>query len=245
MQNGRRLLIGGTSILSSLVALLGVGTLGLVAYFSPWTYRWSQARRLRSQLGRKRVLTLTYDDGPNLGMTPRLLDLLNAFDVNATFFMLGQHVERCPQMVERVLAAGHDIGCHADRHLNAWIVPPWRAVADIEAGYRKMERWLPRDGMFRPPYGKLTLPTWLCLRLRRAPVWWWTVDSGDTWEVPPQPQEIVNQIIDEGGGIVLMHDLDGSEDRKEFVLKTSSLLLEAAQRGCFEIKPLSELAKLC
>jgi peptidoglycan-N-acetylglucosamine deacetylase len=211
------------------------------AYLSPWLWRRAQARRLREELGRRRILALTYDDGPSPGMTPRLLSLLRSFDARAAFFMLGEHVQQYPQLVDRVLADGHDIGCHSDRHLNSWKVTPWHAIADVNAGYGKMHHWLPRNGMFRPPHGKLTLPMWLFLRLRGAPVWWWTIDSGDTWAVLPQPREIVTRVVDQGGGIVLMHDLDECQQRTEFVLETSSLLLEAARGGHFEVRPLREL----
>ncbi len=76
-----------------------------------------------------------------------------------------------------------------------------------------LSRWIQPDGMFRPPYGKITLPTYWSLRRRNAPVWWWTIDSGDTRKVLPNPQQIADKLRKEGGGIVLMHDLDRTQER--------------------------------
>src|SRR5579864_5876481 len=90
---------------------LSIATAALMpaAYLSPWLWRKNEARRLRIELGRRRVVALTYDDGPSSGMTPRVLDLLASFNVKATFFMLGQRARAHPQLVDRVLAEGHDI----------------------------------------------------------------------------------------------------------------------------------------
>jgi peptidoglycan/xylan/chitin deacetylase (PgdA/CDA1 family) len=226
--------------LSSLLAASSVGVVPL-GYFSPWTWRIAQAQWRRKQLAKERVLALTYDDGPSAKLTPTLLDLLASFDVRASFFMLGGHARSHPRIVDRVLAEGHDVGCHGDRHLNAWTVAPWRAIADIRAGYRKMVSWVPPDGMFRPPHGKITLATWAYLGIRGAPVWWWTVDSGDTRGILPQSKDVVERVVREGGGIVLMHDLEASTTHSKFVIETSGLLLEAADREGIDVKPLREL----
>jgi peptidoglycan/xylan/chitin deacetylase (PgdA/CDA1 family) len=99
--------------------------------------------------------------------------------------------------------------------------------------------------MFRPPYGKMTLPTFWSLRQRGAPVWWWTIDSGDTFETLPSIDRVVEMVSRRTGGIVLMHD--GSIDprpqhRNDFVLKLTEALLDMAQRDSLRIVPLRELA---
>ena len=133
------------------------------------------------------------------------------------------------------------MGCHSDQHFNAWKVDPWRAVADINAGYDRLSSWVASDGMYRPPFGKMTLPTHLAIRSRGAPVGWWTINSGDTHTPLPQPKRVVDRLLREGGGVVLMHDLERSPDRNAFVLEATAHLLEAAARESFKIKRLSEL----
>ncbi len=220
-----------------------IGLAGSAVYFSPWLWRQYRMNRVHREVVKNRILALTYDDGPSSAFTPQLLDLLQRRDARATFFMLGRHAQQHPHIVDRVIEEGHDVGCHSDQHLHAWKTLPWDAVADIDAGYERLSRWVQPDGMFRPPYGKMTLPTYWSIRRRRAPVWWWTIDSGDTHNVPPTASQVADKLKREGGGIVLMHDLDRTQPRNEFVLEVTAALLDVAQRESFQVKPLRELCQ--
>jgi peptidoglycan-N-acetylglucosamine deacetylase len=210
-------------------------------YFSPWLWRRWYMRALQRRVSIDRVLCLTYDDGPSGVVTPRLLDLLNSKKAKATFFMLGQSARLFSDVAHRVVKDGHDVGCHSNQHLNAWRVAPWRAVADINAGYDQLSSWVPSDGMFRPPYGKMTFPTYCAVRSRGASTYWWTIDSKDTSKILPKPHEVAYALLRDGGGIVLMHDLDRSKERNEFVLETTALLLDLADRESLTVKRLSDL----
>jgi len=219
-----------------------IGGFGSAAYFSPLLWRRYRMNRIRREVVKNRILALTYDDGPS-PLTPQVLDLLHRQDARATFFMLGRHVREHPHIVDRVIKEGHDVGCHSDQHLNAWKALPWEAIADINAGYEHLSPWIQQNGMFRPPHGKMTLPTYWSIRRRKAPVWWWTIDSGDTHNLLPSTNQLADRLRREGGGIVLMHDLDRAQPRNEFVLKMTSALLEVARKESFRIKPLSELCQ--
>src|SRR5271155_2670976 len=220
-----------------------IGLAGSAVYFSPWFWRQYRMNRVKREVVKNRILALTYDDGPSGVFTPQLLDLLQRRDVRATFFMLGRQAQQHPQIVDRVVKEGHDVGCHSDQHLNAWKALPWQAVADIDAGYERLSPWIQPNAMFRPPYGKMTLPTYRSLRRRGAPVWWWTIDSGDTHEVLPSPGQVADRLRSEGGGIVLMHDLDRAQPRNEFVLELTAALLDVAQRESLKVMLLRELCK--
>jgi peptidoglycan/xylan/chitin deacetylase (PgdA/CDA1 family) len=220
-----------------------IGLAGSAVYFSPWLWRRYRMNRVRQEVVRDRILALTYDDGPSSGLTPQLLDLLQNRGARASFFMLGRHAQQHPEIVDRVVKEGHDVGCHSDQHLNAWKALPWEAVADIDAGYERLSAWIEPAGMFRPPYGKMTLPTYWSLRRRGAPVWWWTIDSGDSHATLPSTKQVTDRLLSEGGGIVLMHDLARTKPRDEFVLELTRTLLDVAQRESFQIKPLRELCQ--
>jgi peptidoglycan/xylan/chitin deacetylase (PgdA/CDA1 family) len=220
-----------------------IGLAGSAIYFSPWLWRQHRMNRVRRELVKNRILVLTYDDGPSPVLTPQLLDLLQSRRARATFFMLGRHAQQYPHIVDRVIEAGHDVGCHSDQHLHAWKVLPWEAVADIDAGYEKLSPWIAANAMFRPPYGKMTLSTYLSVRRRRAPVWWWTIDSGDTHQAMLTANQVADRLRRDGGGIVLMHDLDRTQPRNSFVLELTETLLDVAQRESFQIKPLRELCQ--
>jgi peptidoglycan-N-acetylglucosamine deacetylase len=225
-----------------MIALLtSAGVIGLTTYFSPHIERLYSARGLRKLATSRRTLVLTYDDGPSGSVTPELLDLLQRYSARATFFMLGRSVQQHPSVADRILNEGHDVGCHTNRHLNAWKVSPWEAVRDIDAGYRSLSAWVPPTSAFRPPYGKMTLPTYLAIRRRGASIGWWTIDSGDTRNPLPQPYQVVEAVIKQGGGVVLMHDLDRTRERNDFVLRTTALLLNEAKREGLTIESLSNL----
>jgi peptidoglycan-N-acetylglucosamine deacetylase len=218
-----------------------IGLAGSAAYYSPWLWRRYRMNRVRREVVKNRILALTYDDGPSSALTPLLLDLLQSNGARATFFMLGRHAQQYPQIVDRVLSEGHDIGCHSDQHLNAWKVLPSQSIADIDAGYERLSRWIQPNGMFRPPHGKMTLPTYWSIRRRKAPVWWWTIDSGDTREVLPNLTQVAERLRKAGGGIVLMHDLDRTHERNDYVLELTAALLDLAQKESFKVTPLREI----
>jgi peptidoglycan/xylan/chitin deacetylase (PgdA/CDA1 family) len=221
----------------------GISAGGAAAYFSPWAWRQRRMSRIRRQVADSRVLALTYDDGPSNTVTPEILDLLGRRGVHATFFMLGCNARQYPEVVDRAIAEGHEVGCHTYRHLNAWKTTPWRAVADIQAGYEGLSRWIRPDALFRPPHGKMTLPTYWELRRRGAPVWWWTLDSGDTNATRPEASEVADWLRRDRGGIVLMHDLDRGQERRDFVLKTTEALLDVAKRESMRVVTLGELCR--
>jgi peptidoglycan/xylan/chitin deacetylase (PgdA/CDA1 family) len=155
--------------------------------------------------------------------------------------MLARSAQQNTSVADRVVDDGHDVGCHSDRHLNAWKADPWAAVADINAGYDKLAPWVGPNGMYRPPFGKMTLPTSYAIRRRGARIGWWTIDSGDTHSPLPRPNEVADRLVREGGGVVLMHDLDRSSDRNDFVLETTDLLLDIAGREALNVRRLSDL----
>lgn len=218
----------------------GIGAAGFSAYYSPWLWRQYRMSRIARHLQQNRVLALTYDDGPSAEVTSSLLDLLKERRAHATFFMMGSQAELYPQLADRVIAEGHEIGCHTYHHLNAWTSTPWSAIADIGAGYERLAPWIQPDTMFRPPYGKMTLPTFLATRRRNAPVWWWTIDSGDTHKNPPNSSQVVDSLRRAGGGIVLLHDT-GSQQKKKFVLQVTDDLLQVAASDGFKVVTLGEL----
>jgi len=225
--------------------LAALGTLVLLAYFSPWLWRQRVMSRVRRQASERKLLALTYDDGPSARLTPEILSILRAYNAKATFFVVGERAREHSEIVDRIVEEGHEIGCHSDQHLNAWRTLPWRAVADISDGYRSLSRWIPSDGKFRPPHGKMTLPTYLSIRRRGASVWWWTINTKDTFRALPTIREIENAVLLARGGIVLLHDLhlqSGAEDRDRFVIDMTTALLELARRESFVVAPLKELS---
>ncbi len=132
---------------------LAAAAAGLIAYGA--VYPRSQlfgATVCRTNSPRK--LALTFDDGPNPAITPKLLDLLDRFQARATFFVIGKHARECPDLLKETAARGHVIGNHTDAHPNLfWLKPDQITVElrccnfSIVAATGAPPRW------FRPPFG--------------------------------------------------------------------------------------------
>ena len=231
--------------LDPVVIAAGAGTAALAAvgasYLIPAALRFRQTQRLGRQLRHERILALTYDDGPSPVVTSEILSLLKSYNAPATFFMIGRHAERYPAIASKVIAEGHEVGCHSYGHLNQWKCGSSQGVKDITEGYEALRRWVRSDGLFRPPFGKMTLSTYLAVRRRGAKVAWWTHDSGDSFDELPSPHPFCERIQRDGGGIVLMHDLDRSAPRNEFVLEITRSLLELSARERIRLVRLSEV----
>lgn len=196
-----------------------------------------------------RALVLTYDDGPGGLTTSHILDCLVSKRAHATFFLLGFRSEGLESVVNRMKAEGNEIACHTYQHLHAWKAPRREIIADIARGYESLARWVSPDGLFRPPYGKMTWKTWSYLRdIRRAPIGWWTIDSGDTAQDIPDPSSVVNRVRRARGGVVLMHDFDretnDANDRRQFVLETTDRLLRLAKSESLNVMTLGHLLEI-
>ena len=211
---------------------LGLGAAGAAGYLAPQALRIPAVSALRRAVRSQRALCLTYDDGPGPETTRLLLDRFPAGG-RATFFAIARGIEAHPDVIERIVSEGHELGAHSAHHLHGWKVDPIRHARDNDAGFRALAPW--SDGerpLFRPTYGKLTAASWAVARRHRARVAWWTVDSGDTWAQLPPVQQVVDAVVADGGGVVLLHDLDRSTPRRDFVLEvTERLLALAADRG--------------
>ncbi len=101
-----------------------------------------------------RKLALTFDDGPNPAITPKLLDLLDRYKARATFFVIGKHARECPELLKETAARGHVIGNHTDAHPNLfWLKPDGITIElrccnfSIKDATGELPRW------FRPPFG--------------------------------------------------------------------------------------------
>lgn len=226
--------------LGAIVALACVG-----AYLSPHALRVARVRRLARWCAANRALALTYDDGPSQELTARVLDVLSERGVKATFFLLGGRAEAAPHVADLLKDEGHELGCHSHEHLHAWKTWPWRARRDVARGFEALARWVGAGGMFRPPYGKMTLLTSCEAWMRGARVGWWTVDSGDTWDPMANAGDAIERVRRAGGGVALLHDFDrdtpDAEERATFVLDVTRGLLDLAEREGWRVLTLGEV----
>src|SRR6266545_4838532 len=100
-------------------------------------------------------VALTFDDGPDPRGTPAVLDALARTGVHATFFVLGEQVEREPALLARVLEAGHDVQVHGYRHLRHTEHDRARIGDDLGEALRALEPHGVHPTLWRLPYGEL------------------------------------------------------------------------------------------
>lgn len=173
-----------------------------------------RARRWRELPGIGRVpargqAVLTFDDGPDAspGETPAILDALDVAGAKATFFLVGEQISESPELVAEIVARGHELGVHGQRHFRHDRVPATESVADIEAGYAALaEATGDTPRFYRPPYGKLTPDgAETCRRLGLEVAYWstWGLD----WE-PLSAERIARRVNRDlgDGAVVLLHD---------------------------------------
>jgi peptidoglycan/xylan/chitin deacetylase (PgdA/CDA1 family) len=158
----------------------------------------------------RKVVALTFDDGPNPDATPIILDTLREKGVHATFFVLGSHAERWPELVHRISAEGHQLGNHGYFHRKLHFKSPFYVSRDIKLGIRAIKRaGAPAPQLFRAPHGfRSPWTTPIASSYGERTVGW----SLGVWDSDrPGAEEIVRRTMEgvEPGSIILLHDGDG------------------------------------
>ncbi len=195
-----------------------------------------------------RRIALTFDDGPSEWTAP-ILDALEAAGGHATFFVVGRYAERRPELLERMHAAGHEIGNHTYDHVDAAHERDDGVLRDqlVRAG-AAIEAAVPAPPqLVRPPYGKDVCRVGrIGAGLGLATTVLWSVQAWD-WDEETTADWIVERVLSEirPGAIVLLHDgappYDASS-RQATVEAVRVLVPELAARG-FELATVSRLLR--
>ncbi|MCL4488919.1 MAG: polysaccharide deacetylase family protein [Chloroflexi bacterium] len=170
--------------------------------------QWLVRNRSRVADHGRPCVALTFDDGPNPASTPKLLDILRAKGVVATFFVIGEHAERYPGIVQRAQAEGHLIGTHTWSHPSLFcFLTPSQLRSQIDRGCDAIQRicgFRPRH--FRSPVGLRHALLGPYLRDAGLEYVSWRVRTRDTFGAPADVlvQRIVDNVVT--GDIVLLHD---------------------------------------
>ncbi len=193
-----------------------------------------------------KVVALTFDDGPSPAWTPKILDALKEAGVKATFFMLGDHVARYPEVARRVAQEGHEIGNHSyDHHVLIYYKPEEleKEIKDTEKVIKEVTGETTR--YFRPPKAWLTEKEKEEIKGMGYRVVLWSLNSKD-W-VTFDDKYIIRYIVRNirPGDIILFHDSGGvfgteGGNRKETV-KTIPRLVEKLKEKGYRFVTISEL----
>ena len=160
--------------------------------------------------GDKPQVALTFDDGPNPNATPAILDALGERGLKASFFILGRHAERWPQLVGRIADEGHCVCNHGYYHRKLHLKSPSYVRTDLELGTRSiLDASGARPRFFRAPHGfRSPWVTWIARSLGQRTVGW----SRGVWDsARPGVDVIAARTVRAAkpGAILLLHDGDG------------------------------------
>ena len=188
-------------------------------------------------------VALTFDDGPDPVSTPQFLRLLEAYDVKATFFLLGFMLDRSPGLAREIADAGHDIALHGYQHINLLRRTPWATRDDLTRAHDLIADLTGAPPRFyRPPYGVLTGSAWrTASRLGMQTVLWtcW----GKDWSAKATPDTVHRTVSRRlaGGGTILLHDADCTSAPESWrsTLGAVPRLIEDCHRDGLQVGPLS------
>ncbi len=163
-------------------------------------------------------LYLTFDDGPTPGITDWVLDILDAYQAKASFFVVGQQAQQHPILLREVLKRGHAVGTHTQHHLNGWKTDSVTYLKDVQAGNESITEVLKSTSpeyqprLFRPPYGRLRSRD--ARKITGQQIVMWNVLASD-WSDTLSVEQVAARVIDNGrdGSIVVFHDSLKAEPR--------------------------------
>lgn len=168
---------------------------------APFFLRWYYPDVTFNRSRKEKKIYLTFDDGPIPEITPWLLDTLATHQVKATFFCVGENIERNRVIYERILAEGHRVGNHTYNHLRGW-----DTADDIYLENVDKCQHLTQTTLFRPPYARAKKSQLKKLH-QHYEVVFWDVLSGD-FDMQISPEKCYQNVIQhaKSGSIIVFHD---------------------------------------
>lgn len=164
----------------------------------------------------KKTVYLTFDDGPIPEITPWVLDVLDEFDVKATFFCVGDNVRKYPDVYQMILDRGHQVGNHTFNHLQG--IRTW-SKRYIENSFLASE-YIKSD-LFRPPHGHVRIPQYFKLR-KHFKIVMWDVVTRDYSKLLT-PDQVLDNVkkYTRDGSVIVFHDSFKAEKNMKYALPRS------------------------
>lgn len=153
-----------------------------------------------------KVVALTFDDGPNVKTTPKVLEVLKEKNVKATFFILGENAVEHPELVKQAASEGHEIASHSYTHRHLSKMGPKDCADELAKAESIISQCASKPRYFRPPGGLFNDNVLEEAKRHGYTTILWSVDPHD-WQ-SPSVSEMIKRVEDnvKPGGIVLMHD---------------------------------------
>ena len=192
--------------------------------------------------GGEKVIFLTFDDGPEPKITPRLLEELEKHRIRATFFPVGQKAAEHPEITKDIAAAGHAIGLHSHSHSRIGNASPADFWADFDAARGVLAKLrVPTLPLFRPPYGVLSPQNAAALQAAGVRTAFWSVDTQDYNPRQHSASAIAARVRANlaPGAVFLLHDGGGNGNR-EGTIGAIAAIAQAAREAGYRFGTLAE-----
>lgn len=191
--------------------------------------------------GGKKLVALTFDDGPAETYTEAYLDILNKYDIHATFFNLGQNVEAYPELAKKVIEQGSEIMSHTYQHQQLSTLDEASLQSEFSNAFADIQENVGvSTTSFRPPYGDFTESAWLKSGGLASVSVLWNQDSEDWRRLGAESIVSASTQGIFSGSIILMHD--GGGDRSQDV-EALPQIIENLQAQGYEFVTVTELMK--
>lgn len=186
----------------------------------------------------EKVIYLTFDDGPIPDVTEFVLETLQQYRAQATFFCIGDNVRKHPKIFNRVQQAGHSIGNHTFNHLNGWKTEDEPYLDNFRQCQQQLG--IPTR-LFRPPYGRMKRSQGTEV-LKTHDVIMWDVLTGD-FSPSLTPETVLKKTLThtEAGSIILFHDSIKAWNRMSYTLPR---VLSHFSEGGFRFEGLPQTSRL-
>lgn len=159
-------------------------------------------------------LKLTFDDGPHPESTPQLLASLKAKQLEATFFCLGEQLERYPDLHQAMLEEGHTVGNHGYKHLSGWTTDYDTYINNVEQGARASSSTL-----YRPPYGRMTPRQYHHIKTQHRIVIWTSMPGDFDFKISKEKVRTEVEKAYKENGIIVLHDNPSSLQKVLYALE--------------------------
>jgi len=190
-------------------------------------------------------VALTFDDGPDPVYTPQVLDVLKKYNVKATFFLVGERVEKNPSIVKRIYEEGHTIANHSWDHANLNTLNEYELeqdMADTDNSIKKIISKRPK--LMRPPYGAANTSTLEQLNNMGYKVIHWSVDTLD-WKAKTKEEVLARTLPDiHEGAIILFHSAGGKGQSLMPTINALPTIIETLQEKGIEMVTVDDLLSL-
>lgn len=184
---------------------------------------------------KRNTIYLTFDDGPIPNVTSWVLEELKKYNAKATFFCIGNNIQKHPEVYKKIISEGHSVGNHTFNHLKGWKTDTLEYVANVEKAEAQMMRHESRirednlknssfsnnnkQSLFRPPYGRITSEQAKTLQKKGFKIVMWDIVSYD-YDTRVSEDECLQNVLNniKPGSVIVFHDSLKAEKNLRYVL---------------------------